>query len=346
MTATMLFVLLSAFFLAVVNGANDVSKGIATLVGSAVTDLRRGIMIGAIFTGFGALAGAGFLTDTARTFGSDLLVEGTVPTPAAAIAVVLGAGLCVLIATILAIPISTTHAIVGAMGGVGIVAFGMQNVRLGAVILKVAIPLALSPLLAFGMTVALTRFMLAQKEKGTGSGRADTIVGSMSTQMVDKFAQSHWFVACGTCFGRGMLDAPKLLALPLAAGTLSGNNDIQYALFLIIAGGMVVGSVLGGAKVTKTMSERITRIGSGSGFVAALVTALLVNAAAVTELPIATTQVSFTAIVGTSMGAHGGQRLNMATVRRALIAWLLTLPVAALMGIAVYSVVAHLVPAP
>ncbi len=345
MTSTMLFVLLSAFFLAVVNGANDVSKGIATLVGAAVTDLRRGIMIGAIFTGFGALAGAGFLTDTARTFGSDLLAEGTVPTPAAAIAVLLGAGLCVLIATILAIPISTTHAIVGAMGGVGIVAFGMHNVRIGAVLLKVAIPLALSPLLAFGMTVALTRFMLAQKEAGgTGSARADTIVGHMSMQMVDKFAQSHWFVSCGTSFGRGMLDAPKLLALPLAAGTLGGNNDIQYALFLIIAGGMVVGSVLGGARVAKTMSERITRIGSGSGFVAALVTALLVNAAAVTELPISTTQVSFTAIVGTSMGAHGGQRLNMVTVRKALIAWVLTLPVAALLGIAVYSVVAHLIP--
>lgn len=343
MSSTMLIVLLASFFLAVVNGANDVSKGIATLVGSAVTDLRRGIMVGAIFTGFGALAGAGFLSDTARTFGSDLLVEGTVPTASAAIAVVIGAGLCVLIATILAIPISTTHAIIGAMGGVGIVAFGMQNVRIGAVLLKVAIPLALSPLLAFGMTVALTRFMLAQKEKTASSGRADTIVGAMSTQMVDKFAKSHWFVSCGTSFGRGMLDAPKLLALPLAAGTLGGNNEIQYALFLIIAGGMVVGSVLGGARVTKTMSERITRIGSGSGFVAQLVTALLVNAAAVTELPISTTQVSFTAIVGTSMGAHGGLRLNMVTVRKALIAWVLTLPVAALLGIVVYAIISKLV---
>lgn len=343
MSPTMLIVLLASFFLAVVNGANDVSKGIATLVGSAVTDIRRAIMVGAIFTGFGALAGAGFLSDTARTFGTDLLVDGVVPTPAAAIAVVVGAGLCVLLATILAIPISTTHALVGAMGGVGMLAFGMHSVRVGAVVLKVAIPLALSPLLAFAMTVGLTRFMLAQKESGQASGRADTIVGTMSAQMVDKFAKSHWFVSCGTSFGRGMLDAPKLLALPLAAGTLSGNNELQYALFLIIAGGMVVGSVVGGARVTKTMSERITRIGSGSGFVAALVTALLVNAAAVTELPISTTQVSFTAIVGTSVGAHGGMRLNMATVRRAVIAWLLTLPVAALLAIVVYVIVSKLI---
>ena len=88
------------------------------------------------------------------TFGSGLLAAGTTPTLAAALAVILGAAAWVLIATRTGLPVSTTHAIVGALTGVALVAFGIAGLQWPALEHKIALPLVLtrssrSPLTAF-----------------------------------------------------------------------------------------------------------------------------------------------------------------------------------------------------
>src|SRR5947209_20631909 len=78
-------------FLAYVNGSNDVSKGIATLVGSGTTSYRGALAWGTFCTGLGALAGTRLAGSMVQTFGNGLFVSGTTPTFAAAIAIISGA---------------------------------------------------------------------------------------------------------------------------------------------------------------------------------------------------------------------------------------------------------------
>ena len=141
------------------NGANDVSKGIATLVGSGLTNYRRAILWGTVCTGLGGLSGALLAAAMVQTFGKGLLANGTVPTFAAALATILGASTCVAIATRTGMPVFTTHAIVGSLAGVAAIAYGLHGIKWSALMAKIALPLLLSPILALPLTLAAIRAM-------------------------------------------------------------------------------------------------------------------------------------------------------------------------------------------
>ena len=80
-------------FVAYTNGANDVSKGIATLAGSGVTSYRRAILWGALWTTCGGIAAFATSRALVITFGKGLLSAGVTPTLSAALATLIGAGL-------------------------------------------------------------------------------------------------------------------------------------------------------------------------------------------------------------------------------------------------------------
>jgi hypothetical protein len=86
--------------IASVNGANDVSKGIATLVGTGVADARRAILWGTLWTGAGAVSAAFVATAMVQTFGKGLLSSGVDPTLSAGFSAIAGAALWVLLATV------------------------------------------------------------------------------------------------------------------------------------------------------------------------------------------------------------------------------------------------------
>ena len=130
------------FLIAYANGSNDVSKGIATLAGSVVTNYRRAILWGAVWTGLGGLAGALLAGAMIGTFGKGLFVSGIVPTVAAAIATILGAGAWVGFASRAGLPVSTTHTIVGSVVGVGAIAYGLSGVNWAMVGRKIALLLS------------------------------------------------------------------------------------------------------------------------------------------------------------------------------------------------------------
>src|SRR6516165_1788764 len=99
MSVELIAVALAGALVAYFNGANDVSKGIATLVGSGLTNYRRAILWGTLFTGLGAASGAILARAMIQTFGKGLLANGTIVSFAAALATILGASAWVAIAT-------------------------------------------------------------------------------------------------------------------------------------------------------------------------------------------------------------------------------------------------------
>src|SRR3989442_12679081 len=116
-----LFALLLVLVLAYANGTNDVSKAIATLVGSGVANYRSTVLWGAIWTTVGAAASGVVAGAMLNTFSTGLLQPGVAAPPALAGAVVVGAIARVLVAARAGLPGFTTHALPRALVGVGLV---------------------------------------------------------------------------------------------------------------------------------------------------------------------------------------------------------------------------------
>jgi len=105
--------------LAFANGTNDVSKAITTLVGSGITNYQTAIVWGTVWTVFGACVSGVVASAMVKTFSSGLIASGTAIPPTLALAVLTGAMIWVLVASRTSLPVSTTHALTGAIVGAG-----------------------------------------------------------------------------------------------------------------------------------------------------------------------------------------------------------------------------------
>ena len=142
----------------------------------------------------------------------------------------------------------------------------------------------------------------------------------------------HWLTSGGTAFARGLNDAPKMAALVVAASFLTNATGFRLTAFLVITFAMVAGSLIAGRKVTVVLAEKITHMDNRQGFFANFVTAALVGPGAALGLPMSTTHVSSGAIIG--IGAQDSDSgLNRQTLRTVVLAWVVTLPGAAVLGI-------------
>ncbi len=369
MTPTLGLVFALGLAIAYINGANDVSKGIATLVGSGVTGYRRAIAWGTAWTGAGAIVGAFLARAMIQTFGKGLFASGVHPTLVAAVATIAGAALWVTVATWKGLPVSTTHAIVGSIAGVAVVAYGVLGVNWMGLAAMVALPLLLSPLLSLGLTVTALKIWSAlapDSQMDCVCANAEIAVG-LSSQPASAMAFTstmpqvqittcnsevhstsgvtlnhlHWVTSGATSFARGLNDAPKMVALILGAAMLTGhgaNPPIIY--FVVVAGGMMAGSWCAGQRITEVLARKVTRMDHREGFVANLITAALVAPAAALGLPMSTTQVASGAIIGVAIRQSDGVNWNV--IWDMLLAWIVTLPFAAVLGMAVLLVATRL----
>ncbi len=373
-----LLVLLAGSLIAFVNGTNDVSKGIATLVGTGLSDYRRAIRWGTFWTAVGGLAGALFAGAMVTTFGKGLLAPDVAANFPAALASILGAAAWVLFATRTGLPVSTTHAIVGSVVGVAAIAYGAGAVQWGALGGKVLLPLLLTPVISLMATAALLQVFRSRgrgREANAQRAAADCLCAAVEPAKLVSLGMAsgstasflvappevrlstgtsaecaaqpaaarvtlnhlHWLTSGATSFARGMNDAPKMVALVLAASLLSGSAAVSSGLaFAMVTASMVGGSLVGGRRVTHVLATKVTPMNHGEGLAANFVTSLLVAVGAVGGFPMSTTHVSSGGIIGA-----GSQRekkgLNFNTIREMLLAWVVTLPASALLGAASYG---------
>ena len=350
--------------LAYSNGANDNFKGVATLFGSGTANYRRALTWATITTFAGSLLALAVARGLVATFSGRGLVPDNVTTePAFLTAVSLGAALTVLLATRFGLPVSTTHALTGALVGAGAVATQGQ-VGLDTLGASFLLPLAFSPVVSVVITLVLyPLFKFARRRSGVmtsvsvGSQFEEVIVGAGGTlalrssgavlqtgdaadcvqryhgQMLGIEAgpvldRLHYLSAGAVGFARGLNDTPKIVALLIAAETVTPN--VGLALVAVV---MALGGILNARRVADTMSRKITRMNPGQGFTANLVTSLLVTTASRFGLPVSTTHVSVGSLFG--IGVVNGTA-NGRMIAVILLAWVTTLPLAALLGAAAY----------
>jgi inorganic phosphate transporter, PiT family len=318
---------------------------------------------GTAWTGVGAVVGAFLAKAMIQTFGKGLFSSTVHPTLVAAVATISGAALWVGIATWKGLPVSTTHAIVGSIAGVAVLAYGMAGVNWAGLAAKVALPLLVSPVLSLGLTVTTlkTWSMLAPDSQADCLCAKTEFAGGLSSQpggvmaltsalpqvhvaSCNSAAQTapgvtlnhlHWLTSGATSLARGLNDAPKMVALILGAAILTGHGtNLPIIYFAMVAGGMMTGSWVAGRCVTEVLARKVTRMDHREGFVANLITAALVAPAAALGLPMSTTHVASGAIIGVATRQSDG--VNRRVIWEMLLAWIVTLPFAAMLGMAVF----------
>ncbi|MGH9317913.1 MAG: inorganic phosphate transporter [Thermoanaerobaculia bacterium] len=354
---------LLALFLAFANGSNDISKGIATLVGSGVSNFRAAVLWGTLWTVAGGLVAAFASQGLVATFSGKGFLDHPVAGPAFLAAVATGAALWVLLASRTGLPVSTTHAIAGALAGAGIVEEGVALLHWSTLGKQVALPLALSPVVSIALIYAifpLLRRAVSRVETYCLCIERDTVIlegGALAMSTVaavpivgrqEVCAGSpavaarisvvdglHWSSAALTSLARGLNDTPKIVALAVVAAATLGLSGAGF--YAAVALGMGAGSLIAGFRVTETLAKKVTPMSSAEGFVANAVTTVLVGLASWAALPVSTTQVSAGAILGIGLRREA-KSVRWGTVRDVLLAWLVTLPVAALAGAAAFAV--------
>lgn len=334
------------------NGGNDVSKGIATLVGAGVTNHRRAILWGTVWTVAGGITAAFASRGLVAVFAGDGL--------RANMAIAVGATAWLVVATRTGMPVSTTHALVGGLVGAGIAAQGVAGVQWAAVATKTAIPLAVSPLVALALMIGtyplirlafcrLNRYCVCVEREepmilragfaaaltGGGGSSLRVIAGadcpppSAVVARVNAMDSMHWLTSGATSFFRGMNDTPKILALGVMAAAATGGGLAAEGLFVLVALAMGAGSYVAGRRVTDTLAGKVTTIAHDDGFAANLVTSALVGLASFYALPVSTTHVSTGAIIGVGV-RKADVRWRM--VRDMVAAWVVTLPIAGIIA--------------
>ncbi len=335
--------------LAAANGANDVSKGVATLAGSGITRYRTAILWGALTTLSGSLLSGLFATRMLKLFTGGIVAAE--PTPAFTLAVVCGAAGWVILATLTRLPVSTTHAIIGALVGSRLV-YAPGSVLWAGVLTKLMVPLLLSIAASYALSATLNRVFARGEaeavdclcvgvgELDTGAARLTQInvvtgttrgCGEAGGYLKLSTETLHWLSSGAVGFARGLNDTPKLVAI---GATVLGVRLNVNLLILVTAAAMFAGSLYAGRRVARVLSGGVVRMDHWEGLLANVATALLVGAGANLGLPMSTTHVSAGAIAGIA-GSDTG-RLNRSTVRDLALAWTVTPLVAGTISAATY----------
>ena len=315
---------LATCFVAFTNGANANFKGVASLYGSGTTSLRVALWWGTATTFAGAIAALFFAQGLLRSFsGKGLVPDGLTQSPTFVLAVALGAASTSFLATRFSFPVSTTHALTGALVGAGL-ASGDHTVHLGALGRTFVQPLLLSPVLALALGALLDLTLKAAR-----------LLPDHRTPTLDTL---HFLSGGAASFARGLNDTPKMAALLLVAQGLHLRSDI-----LIVAAMTAIGGLVDARNVAETLAKKVTAMNPGEGFAANLATALLVSTASYHGLPVSTTHVSVGSLLG--IGIVTG-RAKWNTVAQIALAWVTTIPCAALLAALAIAVAAWLLPSP
>jgi len=365
-----IYVLLIAatLFLAFANGANDNFKGVATLYGSRTLSQRQALAWATITTMAGSLTAAWLATALMKLFsGKGLVPDALVGDPAFMLAVLSGSAATVMLAARIGIPISTTHALTGALVGAGLAATNW-NIHWDVLLGSFFWPLLASPIIALVLATVLYRslsgtrkWMGINKETCVCIGMAKVLPApdglaalqaSMPELLIDSAENCreieryqgrmigisyqglieglHILSSGAVSFARGLNDTPKIVGVALAASAM----DVTWLTF-VVALVMGLGGVMASHRIARTMSDGITDIQHGPGLAANLVTSFLVLVASKWGVPVSTTHVSCGAIFGiaTSTG-----KTDWRLVQGIAGAWLATLPLAALLAAGVYLI--------
>lgn len=314
----LVIVIVTALAFDFTNGFHDTANAMATSIATRALKPRPAVALSAVLN----LAGA-FISLKVATTISQGIVDSSLITLDALLAGLIGAIAWNLVTWYLGLPSSSTHALIGGLVGAAIVSGGFSAVKVSALVGKVIVPALASPLIA--AVVAVLGTFLAYKVVGTVSQRA----GERGYRYGQIGSASLVSLAHGTN------DAQKTMGVITLAlivhGSIAHNASTPPWVIVLCAVAIGLGTYIGGWRIIRTLGHKLTDVQSPQGFAAESSGASVLLASSYFGYPLSTTHI----VSGAVMGSGIGKRL--AAVRwglagRIVLAWVVTLPCAALVG--------------
>ncbi|KRG13001.1 inorganic phosphate transporter [Lederbergia galactosidilytica] len=314
---TILIVLFAVTF-DFINGFHDTANAIATSVSTKALQPRHAIILASVMNFVGAMT----FTGVAKTITKDIVDPFTLDNGSIIIlAALLAAIVWNLVTWYYGIPSSSSHALIGAIAGAAIAASGFYSLNYSG-FLNIIKALILSPLLAFAVGFIVY-------------GIIKVIFKNSNLPKTNKnFRRVQIATAALQAYSHGTNDAQKamgIITMALIVNNYQSSDDIQLWVQFICAFAMAMGTALGGWKIIKTVGGKIMKIRPVSGVAADLTGATVIFGATAIGLPVSTTHVISSSILGVG-ASHRLRGVKWGTAKTMLITWLITLPISALLA--------------
>ena len=318
----LLVIVISAVF-DFTNGFHDTANAMATSVATGALRPRVAVLISAVLN----LAGAFLSTAVAQTVSTGILNENSKGLPSITVPMIfaglVGAVLWNLGTWWLGLPSSSTHALFGGLIGAAVIGTGFAAVNWSGVISKIILPAVLSPFISGAIALVATYIAYRVTKMATvaGSTRAFRAGQTVSASLVS--------------LAHGTNDAQKTMGVITLTLIVAGYQQAQTApqVWVILLSGVAIGlgTYLGGWRIMRTVGKRITDVKAPQGFAAETSSAATILASSSLGFPLSTTQVTSGAVVGAGLGKRLAS-VKWGMVGRIVIAWVITLPAAAIVG--------------
>jgi len=326
LTASLIAVVAAAVIFDFINGFHDTANSIATSVSTRVLTPVRAVTMAATLNFVGALIS----TKVAKTIGEGIVPPGTVTQTAVILAALIGAIAWNLITWYYGLPSSSSHALVGGLVGAAVVYQGFDVLNLTG-LAEIFGSLLISPLIGFtvGLALMVSLFWAFRR--------------AVPARINKHFRRLQLLSAAFMSFSHGTNDAQKsmgIITLALVVSHHLGTFEVPVWVKLTCAVAMGLGTAFGGWKIIQTMGTRIIRLQPVHGFAAETSAAAVIQVASHFGLPVSTTHVISSAI----MGVGASKRLSAVrwgVAGNIVVAWVLTPPVAALLGGAAYWIISR-----
>lgn len=304
------------------NGFHDSANSIAMVVSTKVLSPLVAVILAAFFN---FIAFTIFEPKVAHTIGKDVvnpdLLNLTVIASALIAAIVWN-----LITWWIGLPSSSSHTLVGGLVGASFSHAGISSIVFSGVI-KIVSFIVIAPILGMLISYIISSFMVYLFRKSTPSN-------------IDKLFRRLQILSSSTLsLGHGGNDAQKSMGIIWAALIVSGltTKDDPIALWVILScqSAIALGTLFGGWRIVKTMGQRITKIRPFEGFGAELSSAITIFGSTHLGIPVSTTHIITGSIIG--VGARKGlSAVKWGVTKKIFWAWILTIPVSALIGSIMY----------
>jgi len=319
-TLLMITILIVVFAVAFdfINGFHDTANAIATSVSTKALKPRHAIILASGMNFLGAMT----FTGVAKTITKDIvdpfaLENGSVVILAALIAAIAWN----LITWYYGIPSSSSHALIGSIAGAAIAAAGFNILNYKGFI-GIVQALLLSPVIAFviGFTIyTIFKFVFRNAHLSKTNRR---------------FRRIQILTASLQAYSHGTNDAQKvmgIITMALIVNNYQSHGDVQFWVQFVCATAMALGTAMGGWRIIKTVGGKIMKIRPISGVAADTTGALTIIGATMLHLPVSTTHVISSAILGVG-SSERLKGVKWGTAQRMVITWVITLPVSALIA--------------
>jgi len=323
MSQELIIVITLALIFDFLNGMRDASNIVATMISSRAFGPRTALGLTAVAEFLGPFL---FGVVVAKTIG-DEIVQSNVLTLTVIASALVGAIAWNLITWYFGIPGSSSHALIGGMVGAVIVGAGVEAIKFEG-LNKVIIALVLSPLIGFVMGFIVTRIIYF-------------LVRGASPRINEFFKRSQLLTALAMAFSHGTNDAQKtmgIISLSLVIGGVLPSFQVPTWVIAVSATAIAIGTSLGGWRLIRTLGGKFYKIRPLHSFSTQLTSAAVILAASLSGVPVSTSQVVSSAIIGVGSSERFSQ-VRWRVAEEIVTAWLITIPASAVLAAGVYGLI-------